>query len=171
MKSILFVGILAVTVMSCSEQNTDEQNNGVFVLTPEIKAKITFGKAEIKPLNGELKLNGKVIPDENNMVNIFPMVGGKVTMVDVEIGELVNTSKPLVIINSGEAREFEKEYIVAKDEYELAKKNYDIQLELYKTKFSSDRELAFAKKRLSIVKGRIGSYGTSVRCVLLDKWW
>jgi cobalt-zinc-cadmium efflux system membrane fusion protein len=155
MKRIFILCLAVVLTSACSKNNGENSNLNKFVLTNELRSTIELESAQMLPLSGELKLTGKVIPDENNLVNIYPMVGGKVTMVDVEIGELVDTKKPLVIINSGEAREFEKEYIVAKDEYELAKKNYEIQLELFKTKFSSERELAYAKKDFQLAKAEL----------------
>jgi cobalt-zinc-cadmium efflux system membrane fusion protein len=155
MKKIMSLAVLSVIVLACNKENGDQNAVNKFILTDELKSSAAIQSVEMQPLTGELKLTGKVIPDENNLVNIYPMVGGKVTMVDVEIGDLVDTKKPLVIINSGEAREFEKEYIVAKDEYELAKKNYEIQLDLYKTKFSSERELAYAKKDYQLAKAEL----------------
>ena len=155
MKTLVSI-LLGVTVItSCGKNNGDATKNQKFVLSAAQKKSIDIEVAKMMPLEGELRLTGKVIPDENNLVNIYPMVGGKVTMVDVEIGELVDTRKTLVIINSGEAREFEKEYLVAKDEYELAKKNYEIQLDLFKTKFSSERELAYAKKDYQLAKAEL----------------
>ncbi len=154
MKKLVIQGtFLVVLLVSCGQKQQDEIKK--FQLSQQMLNELTFDFVQNTNLSGDLRLTGKVIPDENNLVNIYPMVGGKVTMVDVEIGELVSTSKPLVIINSGEAREFEKEYINAKDEFELAQKNYDIQYDLNKTKFSSERELAYAKKDLQLSKAEL----------------
>lgn len=145
---------VAILFNACSKK-TEETNSQKFEISKELQQKISLSTVKSQPIVGKLELTGKVIPDENNLVNIYPMVGGKVMSVDVEIGELVSTSKPLVVINSGEAREFEKEYIAAKDEYELAKKNYEIQLDLHKSKFSSERELAYAKKDMQLAKAEL----------------
>lgn len=155
MNKVIFLGLLTALFSACTKSADNENTTKKFILTKDLQSKIEIDLAQILPLTGELKLTGKVIPDENNLVNIYPMVGGKVSMVDVEIGELVDTKKTLVIINSGEAREFEKEYIVAKDEFELAKKNYEIQQDLFKTKFSSERELAYAKKDFQFAKAEL----------------
>lgn len=146
--------VLAVLVFSCSkkEENTETTTNK---LTAEQLKDLTFSSVEYRPLQSEITLNGKVIPDENNLVNVYPMIGGKIISVDFEIGDLVDTKKSLVVINSGEAREFEKELISAEDEYELAKKNLQIQQELFSTNFSSERELAYAKKDLQLAKAEL----------------
>jgi cobalt-zinc-cadmium efflux system membrane fusion protein len=155
MKSIYFVSIiLALLSFSCSKKEEKaEASKGK--LTPEQLKDLTFASVEYLPLQSEITLNGKVIPDENNLVNVYPMIGGKILSVDFEIGDLVDTKKSLVVINSGEAREFEKELISAEDEYELAKKNLQIQQELFSTNFSSERELAYAKKDLQLAKAEL----------------
>lgn len=149
---LFFVGLFSALISCNDVQETPKKG---FELSQDMLNQLEFDLVSNRQLAGDLQLTGKVIPDENNLVNIYPMVGGKVTMVDVEIGELVSTSKPLVVINSGEAREFEKEYISAKDEYELSKKNYEIQLELNKTKFTSERELAYSKKDFQLAKAEL----------------
>jgi cobalt-zinc-cadmium efflux system membrane fusion protein len=153
--NILFVGTLcSLLIVSCSTEKKEEKK-GKVVLTAEQLKGIEFGISEVRPVMGELILNGKVVPDENNLVNVYPMIGGKVIDVNFEIGDLVDLEKPLITLNSGEAREFEKEYLAAQDEYELAKKGYEIQLELNKSKFSSARELAYAKKDLELAKAEL----------------
>ena len=156
MKSnVLMLGaICSLLFVSCSTEKKEEKK-GKIVLTKEQLKGIEYSNSEIRPVMGELVLNGKVVPDENNLVNVYPMIGGKVTDVNFEIGDLVDLEKTLITLNSGEAREFEKEFLAAQDEYELAKKGYDIQLELNKSKFSSARELAYAKKDLEIAKAEL----------------
>lgn len=153
--NMFFIGtICSLMFVSCSSEK-EEEKKGKFTFTDDQLKGIEYSASEIRPVMGELSLNGKVVPDENNLVNVYPMIGGKVIDVNFEIGDLVDLDKPLITLNSGEAREFEKEYLAAQDEYELAKKGYEIQLELNKSKFSSARELAYAKKDLEIAKAEL----------------
>lgn len=152
---MFFIGtVCSLMFVSCSSEKQEEKK-GKFTFTDDQLKGIEYSASEIRPVMGELSLNGKVVPDENNLVNVYPMIGGKVIDVNFEIGDLVDLDKPLITLNSGEAREFEKEYLAAQDEYELAKKGYEIQLELNKSKFSSARELAYAKKDLEIAKAEL----------------
>ncbi len=156
MKYVLFyVGTLcSLLFIACSEEKQEEKVNTPVFSADQLKG-IEYSASEIRQVMGEITLNGKVVADENNLVNVYPMIGGKVTDVNFEIGDLVDIKKPLIILNSGEAREFEKEFLAAQDEYELAKKNYDIQIELNNSKFSSARELAYAKKDMEIAKAEL----------------
>lgn len=152
---ILCIGALcSLLFISCSDEKQEEKNTRVVFTTEQLQG-IEYSASEIRQVMGEITLNGKVVPDENNLVNVYPMIGGKVTDVNFEIGDLVDLKKPLIILNSGEAREFEKELLAAQDEFELAQKNYEIQIELNKSKFSSARELAYAKKDMEIAKAEL----------------
>ena len=156
MKYIMFsIGTMcSLLFVSCTGEKQEKKVDTI-VFTAENLQGIEYSEAEVLPVMGEITLNGKVVADENNLVNVYPMIGGKVTDVNFEIGDLVDLNKPLIILNSGEAREFEKELLAAQDEYELAKKNYEIQIELNNSKFSSARELAYAKKDLEIAKAEL----------------
>ncbi len=154
MKSIILLGCFALLLLACGKEIPQEENKKTTLTKDQLNA-LTFTRAEVKQVMGSLTLNGKVIPDENNLVNVYPMIGGKVVSVNFEIGDLLDTQKPIIVLNSGEAREYEKELLAAQDEYELAKKNYDIQVELNKSKFSSQRELAYARKDLELAKAEL----------------
>jgi membrane fusion protein, heavy metal efflux system len=137
---------LSIVQSSCSgKKNNDTTVDKKFTLTDSSMARIELSDVTLSNLEDEVRLTGKIIPDENNLVQIFPLVGGQVTYVDAELGDLVTTSKTLAIIKSGEVAEYEREQISAKAEYELAKKNLEIEEELYATKFSSEREVRNAR--------------------------
>lgn len=156
MKKTFFTSVLLVLFVtaSCSDKKVADETKTKQLTEKQISA-LRFDIAELQQLEGEITLNGKVIPDENNLVNVFPMIGGKVISVNFEIGDLVDTRKALVTLNSGEAREFEKELLAAEDEYQITKKNYQIQQDLFKTSFSTERELAYAKKDLQLAKAEL----------------
>lgn len=153
--NLFYIGAICSVALSACSSKEKETSNKKFTFTDDQLKGIEYSASKRRAVLGELSLNGKVVPDENNLVNVYPMMGGKVIDVNFEIGDLVDLQKPLISLNSGEAREFEKEYLAAQDEYELANKGYEIQLELNKSKFSSARELAYAKKDLEISKAEL----------------
>ncbi|MFZ5552001.1 MAG: efflux RND transporter periplasmic adaptor subunit [Bacteroidota bacterium] len=148
MKTIKLLALAIVTsVYSCSGDTGNEQKQkSDFQLTDTMAGRVKFDQVKEKNLEEELQLTGKIIPDENNMVKIFPLVGGQVSFVRVELGDLVNTTQTLAIIKSGEIAEFERELIAARTSMEVAKKNLDIEEELFKTNFSSEKSIYEARK-------------------------
>jgi cobalt-zinc-cadmium efflux system membrane fusion protein len=61
----------------------------------------------------------------------------------------------LAVINSSEARTYQKELLNAKNEVEISRKNLSVQEELFKTKFSSEKELLLSKKELELTKNEL----------------
>ncbi len=149
--SIYFSLLFMLLVQACS---TDKNTTKVLP-TFHIDKSYRVQSVEMESVKDEIKLTGKVIPDENNLVKIYPLMGGKVVSVDAEIGDLVTTKKTLAIINSSEARGFQKDLLNAKNEVEIARKNLAVQEELFKTKFSSEKELLVAKKELEFTKNEL----------------
>lgn len=94
MKKTFFTSVLLVLFFaaSCSDKKVADETKTKQLTEKQISA-LHFDIAELQQLEGEITLNGKVIPDENNLVNVFPMIGGKVISVNFEIGDLVDTLK------------------------------------------------------------------------------
>jgi cobalt-zinc-cadmium efflux system membrane fusion protein len=132
--------------MSCSSTKNEPLGDEKFSISDSTMALIDTSEVLSLPLEQELTLTGKIIADENNIVQIYPLVGGTVIEVNAELGDLVTTTKALAKIKSGEVAEYEREQIEAKAEYDVAKKNLAIEEELFVSKFSSERELITAKK-------------------------
>ncbi len=142
---IVLAGLTLQQSCTNSAANVGELNQP-FTLTDSSMTRVDFADVELTNVTNEVRLTAKIIADENNLVSIYPLVGGQVTYVDAELGDLVTTSKTLAIIKSGEVAEYEREQINAKAEYEVAKKNLTIEEELYASKFSSEREVISARK-------------------------
>jgi len=150
-KAISMLVILACSsiIMCCTPdkaESLDEQKT--FVLSDTMLRKITLDTVKIKAVNGVLNLNGKIVADENRMVEIFPIVGGNVLEVDAELGDYVKKNQPLAVIKSGEVAEYDRQLIDAQSDVLVAQKNLSVKQDLYESKLSSDRELVSAQKDL-----------------------
>ena len=153
--AVALSGFLFVFLVESCGRKVESNAPKAFELTAALKSNAAIQTVENLPVVDEVKLTGKVIPDENNLVKIYPVMGGKVVSVDAEIGDLVTTKKTLAVINSSEARTYQKELLNAKNEVEIARKNLSVQEELFKTKFSSEKELLLAKKELELTKNEL----------------
>lgn len=168
MKNNFFVWSFLCTILliinSCTKKKEDlSAQKNKFSLNETTMSRIEIDTVQFLNLSNEVKLTGKIIADENNMVKIFPLVGGQVTYVNAELGDLVSTTKTLAILKSGEVAEYEREQINAKAEYEVAKKNLAIEEELYKSKFSSERDLIGARKAFEQAEAELAKINEILR--------
>jgi membrane fusion protein, heavy metal efflux system len=143
------VALMAVLATGCHKDGTaDAPESKTFVLSETMLKTITLDTVQQRPVNGALNLNGKIVADENRLVEIFPIVGGNVIEVDAELGDQVKKGQVLATIKSGEVAEYDRQLIDAQSDVLVAQKNLAVKQDLYNSKLSSDRELISAQKEL-----------------------
>ncbi|MBL0740826.1 efflux RND transporter periplasmic adaptor subunit [Chryseolinea lacunae] len=144
-----FVAMIVLLVVGCEPKKTEDvAENKAFALSDTMLKSIRLDTVKIKPVNGALNLNGKIVADENRLVEIFPIVGGNVVEVDAELGDYVKKNQTLATIKSGEVAEYDRQLIEAQSDVLVAQKNLSVKQDLYDSKLSSDRELVAAQKEL-----------------------
>ena len=147
--SWIVVLLVLVLVSRCTvEEAKDSEEGKAFALSDTMLKSIRLDTVKIRQVNGALDLNGKIVADENRMVEIFPIVGGNVLAVEVELGDYVKKDQTLAIIKSGEVAEYDRQLIDAQSDVLVAQKNLSVKQDLYASKLSSERELIGAQKEL-----------------------
>ena len=143
-----FVGIalLLILLVGCNKKEENKEFEKVqFELTDSMMNRIKMDTVLLANVQNILNLNGNIAADENRLVEIFPVVGGNVTQVNVDLGDYVEKGKVLAVIKSGEVAEYERQLIDAQSEMMLARKNLKVQQELFESKLVSEREVISAK--------------------------
>ncbi|GAL83137.1 hypothetical protein MYP_363 [Sporocytophaga myxococcoides] len=111
--------------------------------------------AKFHELSDEIVLNGRISFDENNVVQIFPMVSGITQDINVNLGDPIMKGQSLVSIKSGDISELLTVYHASKANYELAQKNFKVAEDLYKADFNSKLQYLSAKKELEKSKNEL----------------
>lgn len=146
----LTVAALAITTIGCGDnaQTPPDEQTHTFTVSDTMMQRIAIDTARTMLVQGELTLNGKIIADENKLVNVFPFVGGTVTEVRCELGDYVRKGDILAIIKSGEVAEYERQLIDAQSDLLLARKNLGVQKDLFASKLAAERDVATAEKEV-----------------------
>ncbi|OYU95583.1 MAG: efflux transporter periplasmic adaptor subunit [Bacteroidetes bacterium B1(2017)] len=153
-KASLFIAALGL-LYSCGNSQKEQTSEKPFEVTDTMMARLVFSTAQIKPVQSVLTMVGKVIADENKLVEIFPLVGGNVMKVNVELGDFVNKGQVLAVIRSGEVADFEKQMIDAKNDLHVAQNNQRVAEELFISKLISEKDVVIAKNEVTKVKADI----------------
>jgi cobalt-zinc-cadmium efflux system membrane fusion protein len=143
--------ILTVCTLLYGCQNhpsDDSALNKTFVLSDTMLKRIELSSVHKEPVKTSLKLIGKITPDEDKLVEIYPLVGGNVMEVNVELGDYVEKGKVLAVIRSGEVADYERQMIDAQSDVIVAQKNLKIAEDLYESKLNSDKDVIGAHKEL-----------------------
>jgi membrane fusion protein, heavy metal efflux system len=141
---------LAVMLLlsACHSPKPKPEEQSSFVLSPKMSATTTTSIATEVPLRNELSFYGKITADANKMIEIFPVVGGNVTKVLVELGDYVEKGQLLATIRSTEVAGFEKEMDDANNELIVAKNNLKVTQEMFDGKLNAERDVIEAKSQL-----------------------
>ncbi len=151
----LFISIL---LSSCAENpKKSEEKNNSFILNDSMASKIEIAEVTEEKIKGNLILHGKVTADENNVMDVYPLIGGRVKDIYALLGEFVKKGQTLAIVNSPELASLEKEWKEALQNLELSEKTLKNSLDLFEGKLISEKELLpikyeVEKNRISVRK-------------------
>jgi len=154
MKPLIIFLLTFLLVCACGkkEQSTAPTR---FKLTRTVSQGMEIAVAQVQPVKEELLLNGKITLDEDKVARVFPLAGGFVKELYVELGDYVKKGQVLAIIRSPEIAGFTREGVEAEAQLRVAEKNSMVADELYKTGNISEVELINAHKELESAKGEV----------------
>lgn len=144
-------------LFSCTNKNEEKKNeNQVVDIDDSLIKTMSVGIARVTQVHSELKLTGKVVADQSKQIDVYPLVGGVVKTINVELGDYVEKDQVLAVVKSGEAADFEKQFVESKSNYDLAKKNVQVAEDMYNSKLMSERDYLSAKQDLNKAQADYG---------------
>ncbi|GAB4042661.1 efflux RND transporter periplasmic adaptor subunit [Spirosoma litoris] len=148
MKINILLFFSGLTIISSCTPKPAAEEAGAFMLSDTMMRRIRLDSAVTQPVRSELTLVGKVVADENRVIKVFPLVGGNVEDVKVELGDYVRKGQTLAAIRSGEVADLERQSIQAQSDLLVAEKNLRVAQDLFETKLTSQREVVAAQKEV-----------------------
>ena len=155
---LYFMGLLFffMTVLSACHDNKEPENTkAVFSMSDTMLQSTTFAQTALEQVKEELKLYGKIVPDNNKLVEVFPIVGGVVTKVNVELGDYVQKGQVLAEIRSGEVASYQKQKLDAISDLSTAEKNSQVAKDLFSSKLNSERDVIAAENELNKARAEL----------------
>jgi len=98
---------------------------------------------------------GEVSFAEDNIVRIYPIVSGKVERVTVSLGDYVKQGTLLATLLSDDITGHQKEFRIARSNFEVEEKNFTRTQELYKSGMLSEKDLILAKSSYDNAKSEL----------------
>lgn len=138
----LFVSSLLFFSCGKEDKKVDESSSkSKFVLNDSMKSKIEISTASVETVKGQLTLNAKVSADENNVMDVFPLVGGHVREIYGLLGQYVKKGEVLAVIFSSEIAEYDKEMKAAQQDLTLAERSLKNGRDMYDSRLIAEKEL------------------------------
>lgn len=142
--------MVALSILSCSKKGGDEklQAKKGFELSNTMLNSMTFAKVEKKYIEDHYNFYGKISADKNSYIDVYPLVGGNVLNVNVELGDYVKKGQVLATIRSTELAEIQKDVSDARTDLVVAQNNLRVAKEMYEGKLNTERDVLEAKSQL-----------------------
>ena len=154
-KLIIAIALVSLSIASCKKEVENPETNTSFALSDEMLKTTTTAVAETQPVKNELSFYGKITADNNKMIDVYPLVGGNVIKVNVELGDYVHKGQVLATIKSTDIADFEKQYIDAKGDLLVAKNKLKVAQELFDGKLNSESDVFEAKSEVNKAQSQL----------------
>lgn len=155
--NILFYLVFAAAItVSCSESELKSDSTQLqpagFVPGPEFEKQLSYETVQLGEYAAPLTVVGEVTFDEDNVVRIYPIVSGSVERVYFSLGDYVRKGQLLATILSTDISTYQRDFSIAKSNWEVATKNRDRVKALHASNFASDKELQIAENEFANAK-------------------
>jgi cobalt-zinc-cadmium efflux system membrane fusion protein len=163
MKKTIILFSFSLFIFSCSSSEKREQpaevktETDLVVLTEQQAktAKIKTGKAELRDLSGEIKVNGVLDVPPQNLVSISVPMGGIVKNTDLLPGMKIKKGQILAVIQNIEFIQLQQDYSDFKSQLSFLEEEYNRQKELAKENVNSQKTLSLARSQYESMLSKV----------------
>ncbi|MVM41460.1 efflux RND transporter periplasmic adaptor subunit [Spirosoma sp. HMF3257] len=159
--------ILANGLSSCDStaQKSAETTPPTVRQETKLLATAAFDTAKYENARNELNLTGKITFNQDQVVKVFPLVGGHIETLKADLGDYVKKGQTLAVIRSGDLADLEQQSVEAKGQLSVAQKNLQVAEDMTKAGLSSQRELVASQEQLLAAKGEVNRVSERRRIV------
>lgn len=154
-KSTKIFLLVAVAAVWACRRDDKAVPQATFRLTETVARDKELAEVKLITVESELLLTGKISFNEDKVARVFPLAGGFVRDLYVELGDHVKKGQVMAVIRSPEIAGFTREGVAAESQVRLAEKNYQVATELYKSGNVSEVEMVNAQRELENAKGEL----------------
>jgi cobalt-zinc-cadmium efflux system membrane fusion protein len=164
-KGIILASMLVCSLFACKEQRKKNvvKADSSFCVPAQLMSVIELDTVRFERVKGERNLTGKVTFDEEKVIKIFPLAGGIVQVVNVQLGDYVEKGKVLAVISSSDIANYEKDLSSSESNMSIAEKNLDASREMYNSGLVTEREYNTAQKEYNKAKSEVARVNEVLR--------
>ncbi|WP_336516211.1 efflux RND transporter periplasmic adaptor subunit [Pollutibacter soli] len=145
----------AFVIAGCSDEKYKEEQHQSFAMSEKMMSTTETVPARKEQLRNALSFYGRITADNNKMIEVYPVVGGNVTKVFVELGDYVQRGQLLATIRSTEVAGYEKELDDARNDVVVSSKNLKVAEELFDGKLNTERDVLEAQSNLKKAESQL----------------
>lgn len=148
---IIRVPVLAVTLLNiwaCHNKIPETKDKAPFCLTDTLQKKAVIDTVKLQIVKNIIALSGKIEANEDKWVKVYPVVGGIVDEMKVQLGDYVTRGQTLAVIKSGEIADYQNQLTSAQSSVRNTEKSLNSSRELFKSGLATERDTMNARTDL-----------------------
>jgi cobalt-zinc-cadmium efflux system membrane fusion protein len=133
-------------MQSCNgEKKQAAEESRKYVIPDTLMRTLDLDTVKTIPLVNSITFTGMVDFNQDNQVNIFPLVSGNATDIKVQLGDYVSAGQALATVKSMEMAGYSNNLVVAETNVTTTKKQLDAANDLFKSGLASSLDVSVAQ--------------------------
>ena len=141
----LLLSSIGLFQMGCTETAKKPAERQKYLIPDSILKKMVIDTVTECPLVDAITLTGSVDFNQDNQVNIYPLVSGNIEDVKVQLGDHVTAGQVLAVVKSSEMAGYSSNLVNAETNLRVAKKNLEAQKDLFSSGLASQLDVTSAQ--------------------------
>src|SRR3979409_9142 len=96
-KLCLFISLVTLTLGSCNNKAAEPAKRSQFCLTDTLQNKAVIDTVKMETVKNVIALSGKIEANEDKWIKVYPVVGGIVEELKVQLGDHVTRGQVLAV--------------------------------------------------------------------------
>jgi len=135
--TLALLTISYVTLLGCGSSENKPAERQAYVIPDSLFKTLAIDTVTKTQLDNSITFSGKVAFNDDNVVNVFPMVSGVIQDIKVMLGDYVSAGQTLAVIKSAEMAQMSSDLLNAETNLRLAEKTLDKTKDMYKSGLAS----------------------------------
>lgn len=171
----LLTGWALLQLMACGEEKAAPAAPATFCLTDTLQQKIQLATVQPDTVRNEIALSGKIEANEDKWIKVFPVVGGIVESLKVQLGDYVTKGQVLAVIRSSEIADYQGQLAYAASHVRMAEKSLSANKDLFAAGLATEKDVVTTEtelekaradlKRLQETNAIYGSSGNALQTI------
>jgi len=140
--------VILLNIWACHNKIPETKAKAPFCLTDTLQQKAVIDTVKLQIVKNIIALSGKIEANEDKWVKVYPVVGGIVDEMKVQLGDYVTRGQTLAVIRSGEIADYQNQLTYAQSSVRNAEKSLNASRELFKSGLATERDTMNSRTEL-----------------------
>ncbi len=142
------LAVIFINIIACHSKIPEEKAKAPYCLTDTLQKNTVIDTVKLQTVKNIITLSGKIEANEDKWVKVYPVVGGIVDQMKVQLGDYVTRGQTLAIIRSGEIADYQNQLTSSQSSVRNAEKSLTASRELFRSGLATERDTMNARTDL-----------------------